>query len=92
MSIRRLVVAVVTTALIATACGDDDTDNRYDAQVRDLYLEGCTEEGDPAFCECTLREIESRYTQEEFVRHSVDAAAGYDTPIDFVEIAMACLE
>lgn len=90
MTIRRLVAAAIVTALVAAGCGDDG-DTRYDPEVRRLFLEGCTQEGDPDFCECSLSELEKRYTQEEFVRHSIDAADGFDTPIDFVEVTLACL-
>lgn len=90
---KRALVALFAVALIATACGDDDGgggSGGYSSSVTDAYMEGCTSGGQPAaFCQCTLDELEDRFSEEEFVAFAIEASE--EPPDEFVEIALACI-
>lgn len=85
---RTMLVAVVAVAMIAAACGDDDNGG-YSDEIRNSYLGGCTTEQNQAFCECTLTEIEKRWSEEEFIKFAIEASE--EPPEEFFEIAFACL-
>ncbi len=90
MKIRKLVAIVFAFALIAVACGDDDGGGRYSSEIRDAYLQGCEAEApDSDFCECTINEIEKKFSEEEFIRFAIEATE--EPPEEFIEIAFACL-
>lgn len=97
MKIRKIIAIVFALALVVTACGDDDGGNggdsgdRYSAEIRDGYLQGC-ESSSPGgnFCECSLEEIEKRFTEEEFIAFAVQATE--EPPEEFLEVAFVCLE
>lgn len=89
MKFRKLIAIVFAFALIAAACGDDDGGG-YSSEIRDGYLEGCQTEQNAAFCECTLDEIEKRFSEEEFIRFAIETTE--DAPEEFIEIAFACLD
>lgn len=89
MRLRTLLVALLAVAAMA-ACGDDDgTGDRYSDEIRNAYLEGCTGSQNQAFCECTLTELEKRFTQEEFIAFAIEASE--EPPEEFVDITLACL-
>jgi hypothetical protein len=90
MRLRTLLLTLVAVLALA-ACGDDDnpTGTRYSAEIRDAYLEGCTSSQNEAFCECTLTELEKRFTQEEFIAFAIEASE--EPPEEFVDITLACL-
>jgi len=90
MRIRKAVAIVFAFALIAVACGDDDGGGgRYSSQIRDSYLEGCETEQNTEFCECTLDEIEKRFSEEEFIRFAIETTE--EPPEGFIQAAFACL-
>ena len=89
MSLRTACVALITVALISAACGDDNTNNGYSADIRNAYMEGCTGSQSEAFCACTLNELEDRYTQEEFFRFAIEASD--EPPQDLIEISLDCI-
>lgn len=89
LKIRKIIAVVFAFALVAGACGDDDGGDGFSSEVRQGYLAGCETEQPTAFCECTIDEIESRFTEEEFIRLAIEAAE--DPPEEFTEIAFACL-
>lgn len=91
MKIRKALAIVLTFALVAVACGDDDGGNTggFSSQIRDSYLDGCQGEQNAAFCECTFDEIEKRFSEEEFIRFAIEATE--EAPEEFIEIAFACL-
>ena len=89
---RKLTAVVFAFALIAVACGGDgDGDGgRYSSEIRDAYLEGCESEAPTGtFCECTISEIEKKFSEEEFIRFAIDNTE--EAPEEFIEIAFACL-
>lgn len=89
MRLRTMMVALLAVFTLA-ACGDDDgTGDRYSDEIRNAYLEGCTGSQNQAFCECTLTELEKRFTQEEFIAFAIEASE--EPPEEFVEITLACL-
>lgn len=91
MKLRKIIALVFAFALIAVACGDDGGDSgRFSNEARTSYLQGC-ESSSPGgnFCECTLTEIEKRFTEEEFIAFAVEATE--EPPEEFLEIAFACL-
>lgn len=96
MKIRKIIAIVFALALVVGACGDDDGGNggdgggQYSQQIRDSYLQGC-ESSSPGgnFCECSLEEIEKRFTEEEFIRFAIEATE--EPPEEFLEVAFACL-
>ncbi len=65
------------------------TGEPYSPEIRDAYLEGCGGSQNAAFCECTLTELEKRFTQEEFIAFAIEASE--EPPEEFVEITLACL-
>lgn len=89
MRLRTALIALVTVATIAAACGDDDSSDGYSEDVRNAYMDGCTDTQSVAFCDCTLNELEERYTQEEFFRFAIEASDA--PPQDLVEISLACI-
>jgi hypothetical protein len=90
MKIRRVIALVFALALLAGACGDDDGGNgRFSSGIRDSYLQGCGGQQNAEFCECTLTEIEKRFTEAEFIKFAVEQTE--EPPQEFVEIAFACL-
>ncbi len=89
MRIRRVVAIVFAFALIAVACGDDDGGDGFGSEIRDSYLEGCETEQNAEFCECTLNEIEKRFSEVEFIRFAIEATE--EPPEEFIEVAFACL-
>lgn len=89
MRLRTFVVTLVAVLALG-ACGDDDgTGDRYSDEIRNAYLEGCTGSQNAAFCECTLTELEKRFTQEEFIAFAIEASE--EPPDEFVDITLACL-
>ena len=90
MRFARVLTALTATIVISAACGGDDG-GRYSPEVRSAYLEGCMQEGNRAFCECTLVELEKTFTEEEFINFSLGAASEEEPPADFVTIAIACI-
>lgn len=89
MKIRRLIALVFAFALVVAACGDDDGGGGFSSEIRSSYLEGCETSQNAAFCECTIDEIENRFSEEEFIRFAIDATE--EPPEEFIEIAFACL-
>lgn len=91
MRIRKALALVFALALVLGACGDDDDggNGQYSAEVRNSYLEGCESQQSAEFCECTLTEIEGRFTEDEFIAFAIEATE--EPPEEFVEIAFACL-
>ena len=88
MKIRKVIAVVFAFALMAAACGDDDGDG-FSAEIRNSYLEGCQTEQNAEFCECTIDEIESMFSEEEFIRFAIEATE--EPPAEFIEIAFACI-
>jgi hypothetical protein len=92
MRLRTTVAALLSLALIVAGCGDDDSGtggDGYSSEVRELYLEGCMTEQNRGFCECTLDELETRFSETEFMAFAIEASE--EPPEEFVEIAFACL-
>ena len=89
MKIRRAIAIVFAFALIAVACGDDDTGGGFSSEIRDSYLEGCETEQNVEFCECTINEIEKRFSEAEFIRFAIEATE--EPPEEFIQVAFACL-
>lgn len=92
MKIRKLLAIVFAFALIAVACGDDDGGGGgFSSEIREAYLEGCQAEAPSAgFCECTIDEIEKRFSEEDFIKFAIEATE--EPPEEFIEIAFACLD
>lgn len=89
MRLRGLLLALLAVIALA-ACGDDDgTGQRYSEEIRNAYLEGCGGAQNADFCECTLTELEERFTQEEFIAFAIEATE--EPPEEFVDITLACL-
>jgi len=89
MKIRKAIAIVFAFALVAVACGDDDSGGQFSSEIRDSYLEGCETEQNTAFCECTITEIEKKFSEEEFIKFAIEATE--EAPEEFIEIAFACL-
>lgn len=89
MRFARVLTVLTATIVISAACGGDD--GKFSPEVREAYLAGCMQDGNEAFCECTLVELEKEFTEEEFVNFSVGVANDEEPPVDFVTIAMACI-
>lgn len=89
MIIRKALAILFAFALVAVACGDDDGGDGFSAEIRSSYLAGCEGEQNAAFCECTIDEIEDRFSEEEFIRFAIEATE--EPPEEFIAIAFACL-
>lgn len=87
---KSLVAALALTLLVA-ACGDDSPGEGFSPAIRASYMEGCMTDQNEAFCECTVDELEKRFTQDEFIRFAVQATETPPDPEVFVEVALACL-
>lgn len=97
MSIKlRTFAVLLAVALVAGACGDDDdgSDSGFSSATRDAYMTGCVEEGNEAFCECTLDELEKVFSEEEFLAFTLDAAGSdlQEPPEEFMTAITACLD
>ena len=88
MRIRLLVIALVALTTLG-ACGDDATTPGFSATTRNRYMEGCTAEQSQAFCQCTLDELQERFTEDEFLRFAVDATE--EPPDELIEVSLACI-
>ena len=56
-----------TSSSSSTTTTSARTLGTFPPEVVDAVVEGCTEDGDPAVCECTIEEIEGRLTIDEFL-------------------------
>jgi len=63
--------------------------SEFSADIVAGYMEGCTSEQSEAFCQCTLDEIQQRFSEAEFIAFAIEARD--DPPPEFIEIAFACL-
>ena len=88
MRVRSLLMSLLAVVALS-ACGGDGNGDHYSQAVRDLYLEGCGGNSNEAFCECTLNELENRFTEDEFIAFSIEASE--EPPQEFVDISLACL-
>ena len=87
---KRRVWAIAVVAVVAlAACGGNATGQQYSPEIRNAYLEGCGGSQNSEFCECTLTELEKRFTQEEFIAFAIEASE--EPPDEFVDITLACL-
>ena len=94
MSIKlRALVMLLALALVAGACGDDDGGSGFSSETRDAYMSGCVEDGNEAFCDCTLDELEKVFTEEEFEDFALNAAASglEEPPEEFMEAITNCI-
>lgn len=91
MKARFVAAVVMALALVAGACGDDDGGDGFSPEIRNQYLQGCMTSQNQAFCDCTLDELEKRFTQEEFVRFAIEANETPPDPQIFTEVALACI-
>jgi hypothetical protein len=90
----RVLALAVAMALAITACGDDDGsggDDGFSDEVRSAYMEGCLQDGNQAFCDCTLDEFESRFSEDEFEAIALNFDATAEPPEEFFEVITACL-
>lgn len=88
MRLRALVI-VALVAIAMTACGDDDAAVGFSETTRTRYLQGCGTANSEAFCQCTLAELEDRFTEAEYLRFAVDDSAELRDAL--VEISLACI-
>lgn len=90
-SVKKILAVLFAVAMIATACGDDDSGGRdgFSSEIVDSYMDGCTASQNEAFCQCTLDEIQQRFSEEEFIAFAIEASE--EPPEEFIEIAFACL-
>ena len=89
---RGLALAI-SMVLALGACGDDDggSSSGFDSEARDAYMQGCLEDGNEAFCQCTLDEFEKRFSQDEFERLALQLNDPNDAPEEFVEVIFECI-
>ena len=87
--LRPLAIAL-SLVLVLGACGGDDGGG-FDQATRDAYLEGCLEDGNDAFCGCTLDEFEKLYDQDEFERLALELSNPDELPEEFVQVIFDCL-
>jgi hypothetical protein len=96
MSIKlRALVTLLALALVAGACGDDDGGGSgFSSETRDAYMQGCVEDGNEAFCDCTLDELEKVFTEDEFEDFALNAAASglEEPPEEFMTAITNCLD
>lgn len=83
---RRIVIALLSIVLAASACGGDD--GEFSQEFRDSFMESCTEEQPEAFCICYLDELQKRFTQEQIFQVVIEG--GEEPPPEFFEAALAC--
>lgn len=61
----------------------------YPQAVVDVYMEGCTENGDAEFCRCTITEFQALLSLDEFVALGQGDPAGADVVLDVTEFCLA---
>ena len=89
MRLRAMVMTILVVAVLG-ACGGNGTGSTgFSATTRSRYMEGCTSSQSEAFCQCTLNELEKRFTEEEFLRFAIDASE--QPPDELIEVSLACL-
>jgi hypothetical protein len=91
----RVLVPLLALVLVLGGCGDDDDDggtSGFSDSVRSAYLEGCLEDGNEAFCNCTLDEFEKIYTEDEFEDLATQLGSPDEAPEEFVEVILSCLD
>ncbi|NQV07282.1 hypothetical protein HQ535_12095 [bacterium] len=88
--LRGLALAI-SMVLVLGACGDDDAGSGFDSTSRNAYMTGCLEDGNEAFCSCTLDEFEQRYSQDEFEALALELSNPDEAPEAFVEVILMCI-
>ena len=104
---HRRAKAILAAGLLATAfaaCGEDEQDTApgatqqagrpYPEEVRANFVASCekTSNGNTAYCECTLDELQKTMSLEEFMRYDVAVRRDAQRPADLqaqVEAAIA---
>lgn len=84
---KRLSAGILALALIAGGCGDDN-DGGFSTQLRDGFMDGCTESGSEAFCLCYLDELGKRFTEAELFAAVIDGSE--EPPEGFIDAGLAC--
>jgi hypothetical protein len=92
MWIRRLrpLAIALSLVLVLGACGGGD--DGFDQETRDRYMAGCMEQGNEAFCSCTLGEFEGRFTLAEFQALEDQLSNPDEAPQAFVDAVFECIE
>ena len=85
-------VLTPTTADAPTTTRAAGGGERFDEFTRSAYLEGCREDGNDAFCECTLEEFETLYNQDEFERLALELDDPSQLPDEFTSVIFGCLD
>ncbi|MBE3203004.1 hypothetical protein [Parafrankia sp. CH37] len=78
-----LVVALGVAGFVVLGGGDDKSttatgsavpEGRYDATVRQTYIDAClgVSNGNERYCTCTLQKLEDKYSQEQYLAFSRD--------------------
>lgn len=86
---RMRLMVILAVAVLGACGGNDTTSTGFSATTRSRYMEGCTSSQSEAFCQCTLNELENRFTEEEFMRFAIDASE--QPPDELIEVSLACL-
>ncbi len=90
----RVLVPLLALVLVLGACGDDDDGGStgFSDSTREAYLEGCLEDGNEAFCNCTLDEFEKIYSEDEFEDLALQLGSPDEAPEEFVDVILTCLD
>ena len=86
---RMRLMVILAVAVLGACGGTDTTSTGFSATTRSRYMEGCTSSQSEAFCQCTLDELENRFTEAEFMRFAIDASE--EPPDALIEVSLACL-
>ncbi len=81
---RRWMMAVVAAAAMMVLSGAVASAEEYRPEVRELFLQGCMDEGDRAACTCILNAMEKQISEEQLLNG--------DVPDDVLDVIIhACI-
>lgn len=87
MLIATIAIVLLGMILVRT----EEKVNRMPETFRTAYLEGCTGNGGgKAYCECTLVELEKKFTNQKFLEVSLQFEKDGKTPDELAKAALKC--
>ncbi len=76
-----------------TAAAEPDAEGggSYPAEVRENYLEGCTQQASQETCECTLAYLEKNLSVEDFASAGIKINEGGEPPKELLAASAECV-
>jgi hypothetical protein len=88
---RAGIVSLAVSTVLAGCGGGDDEAERYDADLRERFVEDCTSAGeDEPVCGCFYDALEANVPIEDFRTFDEQIQDGESVPDEIVDLAVAC--